>query len=124
MRLPRMTTRPWMIAVAVVGFGVGIERMADRRSRHLSRAELHEVNAQYFGEGRRDLVFGPERFGPDGRLKKEISVALDQKRDYHAALARKYRLAASRPWLPVSPEPPDFPWLPVMPDPEDPPGPK
>jgi hypothetical protein len=37
---------------------------------------------------------------------RERKAADAQRGAYHAALARKYRYAASHPWLPVEPDPP------------------
>jgi hypothetical protein len=38
------------------------------------------------------------------RRKRTLS---DRQREYHAAMAGKYRLVARLPWLPVEPDPPE-----------------
>jgi hypothetical protein len=38
---------------------------------------------------------------------RERAAADAQRGAHHAALARKYRYAASHPWLPVEPDPPE-----------------
>ena len=47
MRLPRMTIRRWMIAVAIVGLllggAMGADRLKRRRDIFLQRAEVHEL---------------------------------------------------------------------------------
>jgi hypothetical protein len=85
--------------------------------------ELDRVIEQWFGlpAERSIQIEGDDRFR-EARARSHALAAnrrkiLDdytrrqaechQKRaDYHAALARKYAIAASRPWLPVEPDPP------------------
>jgi hypothetical protein len=83
-----------MVVVAVVGLvmggGVGVYRLKQRRDRFLSRAQLHEemaVGAKLEDRSRKDLA----------RLPRQT--------EYHVAMARKYRHAARYPWLPVEPDP-------------------
>jgi hypothetical protein len=134
MRLPRMPTRRWMVAVAAVALGMGGTvagiRLKQRRDRFLSRAQLHEGIAVAFmklegiaretsSEFPRDIteLERQEREGDDVEpLLRNMKVDLDRsketlttlpgKRAYHAAMARKYRRAARYPWLPVEPDPP------------------
>jgi hypothetical protein len=99
MQLPRMTTRRWMIAVAIVALLFYMER---RRRSFESLAAYHAWPG-----------VASTGHNPNLRLLR-ISR-------WHWALARKYRRAAHYPWLPVEtdPSPPD-PWLPVEPDPTEP----
>jgi hypothetical protein len=52
MRLPRMTTRRWMVAVAIVGIGVGgwiqIVRWGRLREYYEALAEMHAESASHF----------------------------------------------------------------------------
>jgi hypothetical protein len=88
MRLPRMTTRRWMIVVAILAVG-----LADvGRRRHLAlrqRAAYHEKI---------------ERLVTDTAPKLPANAAI---RDRHARLKEKYWRAARYPWLPVEPDPPE-----------------
>jgi hypothetical protein len=91
MRLPRMTTRRWMVAVAVIAVGCAVlasliemrrERFARIADRHIS---VFLTPAQ---------VRDPERRSAE-RL------------DWHSKMADKYMRAARYPWLPVEPDPPN-----------------
>jgi hypothetical protein len=63
------------------------------------------------GKDERDLkiAFGV-RIEPESEAVKAKRVAdarLNQRTaEYHAALGRKYEIAASRPWIPIAPDPP------------------
>jgi hypothetical protein len=87
-----------MIAVAVIAITLwSAKRLAERRAYFLTRAEVEADRAYDFQMG---YVCLREEYavpGMYGRL-----------REHYSELARKYRLAASRPWLPVEsdPEPP------------------
>jgi hypothetical protein len=94
MRLPRMTTRRWMIDVVVVamlvGWIVGAEWLRRRRDEFLSRARWHsEIVATWNASWR------PAPSGATLRLMA-----------HHGSLASKYRYAVRYPWLPVEPDPP------------------
>ena len=94
MRLPRMTTRRWILAVVVVALLLGAERIVERRAYFLTRAEVEADRAGHFiGAG----VCLRKEFDKEGMYEKL--------RDHYLALARKYRLAADRPWLPVESDP-------------------
>jgi hypothetical protein len=80
MRLPGMTARRWMIAVAALAVVFGLLATLQRRRerfRHLASEYLSASRAVY----------------TDGY---DVSM-----QGYHADLAAKYRAAAERPWLPV-----------------------
>jgi hypothetical protein len=148
MRLPRMTTRRWMVAVAVVALSFGGYRQVIRlrRERHsrLARARWHAgaeadyrrliaaitgrparrrradqvptspalTAAELDRAFRRQFALPAERSVVADMLKARAEYSpsrlpLHRRRaDYHAELARKYTWAASRPWLPVEPDPP------------------
>ena len=109
MRLPRITTRRWMVAMAIAAVVLGAERMWQRWAALRRRAADHEATSsvlaliRYRGEypycslGIHDipLVYNSE--------KASIHAACVL---YHTRMLRKYRLAMLRPWLPVEPDPP------------------
>jgi hypothetical protein len=86
MRLPRMTTRRWMIAVAILAFLFG---MADRSRRFSAIADLYDGHSEASVKT------------PDERRRLALWNA------YNRAVCRKYRRAARHPWLPVEPDPPE-----------------
>jgi|SRR5215467_5754768 len=102
MRLPRMTTRRWMIAVAVVALicaAAVILRERKERFGRIARRHWHAVELSSL-VGHADMLGTP-------RFPRE-TFALRRKRviDWHREMARKYRGAARHPWLPVEPDPP------------------
>jgi hypothetical protein len=91
MRLPRMTTRRWMIAVAGVGIVLGASVELQRRhDRFLHLAKHHEMQSFKLTDDT----------GLDARMWS------DAKFEWHRRLGEKYRRAATSPWLPVEPDPP------------------
>ena len=74
MRPPRMTTRRWMVAVALVSIALGTYleagRLKQRHDEYLARAERHAAIAEFFRR-------------PRG-LEARPAVA-----EYHATLARR-----------------------------------
>jgi hypothetical protein len=97
MRLARVrfTVRRTMIAVAVVALGGWGVRLAQWRAYCLTRAEVDASRAEDYAMRTACLRDEYNRPGMYQRLH-----------DHWAALARKYRGAAARPWLPVAPDPP------------------
>ena len=106
MRLPRMTTRRWMVAVAVVGLLMATAlsgyRLKQRRDHYLSRAQLHKQNAAFLMQ-----VCETNRIIRTHWSRDDYLSALCRISGYHAAMAAKYRHAARYPWLPVEPDPPE-----------------
>ncbi len=86
-----------MFAVAVLAMCMGFERLARRRAYFLERAAV---------EADRAIDFGP---GGMACLRPEVyrEGIYEELYAYHVAQADRYRLAASRPWLPLGPEPRD-----------------
>ena len=106
MRLPRMTTRRWMVVVAVVGTSVGAAMLAIRSRTYAALAALHTKSEL---ECRR-VVEAFKGRGFDGEIWSDaIAYARRCRRlvPYHAALRHKYEHAARTPWLPVEPDPPE-----------------
>src|SRR5262245_46523651 len=106
MRLSRMTTRQWMIAVAVVAVGVGAGMLIVRSRSYAALAALHAESEK---ECRR-IVEADEGNRLDPAIWKDWIAYARRGRTrllYHAALRRKYERASRRPWLPVEPDPPE-----------------
>ncbi len=90
MRLPRMTTRRWMIAVAVVAVGCAavLHSLEDRRRERFARIADQHI-----------AVFLVPAQVPD-RERRSV-----KRLDWHRKMADKYLRAARYPWLPVEPDP-------------------
>jgi hypothetical protein len=83
--------RAMMVLVAVVALGMAGVHASQRRSEFKRRALLHTA-----------LSYG----GSCGHGRKVPEEEARESSRYHAGLARKYQIAAERPWLSVSPDPP------------------
>jgi hypothetical protein len=95
-----------MIAVAVVGFLIGGAisgvRLKRRHDYFAARAEHHaRIEAVFSSWGKTSLT-----------RSRSIQAELSRNRDYHAAMAHKYRHAARYPWLPVEPDQEEPEWPP------------
>jgi hypothetical protein len=96
MQFPRMTTRRWMVAVAVValllGGIVGVYRLRRWHDGFVYRAQWHS----------RIVVTLRTRWrvAPNDPVPPRLIV-------YYRSLASKYQHAARYPWLPVEPDPPE-----------------
>jgi hypothetical protein len=106
MRLLRMTTRRWMIAVAVAAVCVGVWMLIMRARSYAALAASHaegEKECRRIVEASENMRFDPAVW------KDWIAYARHSRRlfVYHAGLRRKYELASHRPWLPVEPDPPE-----------------
>jgi hypothetical protein len=105
MRLPRMTTRRWMVVVAVVAIGFALWILG-------VRSRSYAIQANYHGMQEHKIRWVVQEYeanwvGYSGRWS--IEALIDRERriiTYHEALKRKYELASHRPWLPVEPDPP------------------
>jgi hypothetical protein len=112
MRLPRMTTRRWMIAVAAIGLmiggGVWLEQ---RRDYLLSLARSHQKEVAS-STARAEALKSRFRSasgmsnGEIMHLHGDYDLMIDRA-DHHASLARNYEQAAHYPWLFVEPDPPE-----------------
>lgn len=125
MRLPRMNTRRWMVAVAVLALGcaglVAWERTRAcwaKASAHFTQAEFYEQSANGGGGGTvrvygvlRWTFFGQEVRGCNvykipGARNSEERARLHARAQYHERMGDKYARAARYPWLPLPPDPP------------------
>ena len=125
MRLPRMTTRRWMVAVAIIGLMTGgtIEgmRLKRRHDYFLARFQKYAQLEQFLrraealdGDASR-LPYGP----PPADFERMSMLKIQMRRrpdrwsrlvDHHVAMTSKYRRATRYPWLPVGPDPPAPEW--------------
>ena len=108
MRLPRMTTGGWMVAVLVVAIGFAVWILVVRSRSYAIQANYHGTQEDKI----RWVVKEYEANRLDFSRWGSIEVLIDRERrliTYHEALKRKYELASHRPWLPVEPDPPK-PW--------------
>jgi hypothetical protein len=106
MRLPRMTTRRWMVAVAIVAVGIGTWMLIERSRSYAALGSLHaesEKECRRIVEAFEGSRFDPVIWGEALALVRRSRKLLP----YHAALRRKYERASRRPWLPVEPDPPE-----------------
>ena len=133
MRLPRMTTRRWIVVVVIVGLLMGGVRLKQRRNRLLSRAQFYAERAAFYpkleSRERRICAEYPRLIAVLERLQRytnretvgsrleDLKSRLDQshrnlarwtnRTAYYLAMAHKYQDAARYPWLPVEPDPPE-----------------
>jgi hypothetical protein len=110
-RLPRMTTRRMMLAVLLVASLLGGTRLWVLSRHYLELARDHETRRREILRSPDDVVYWEARwtdqregFGaaypwPAGPPFVPAITA------YHAAMRDKWGRAASRPWLPVEPDP-------------------
>jgi hypothetical protein len=110
-----MTTRRWMVAVAVVAVAIGLmigggAWLQQRRDYFLSLARSHQnevTSSTARGEALKSRIGGTS-----GMSNEEIMhlyrryEQITDRADHHASLVRKYEHAARYPWLPVEPDPP------------------
>jgi hypothetical protein len=91
----RFTVSWMMIGVAIVALVLAAEQLAKRRGYLLELAAIHADRAN-------DYVIG---CGPCLKEDYYKPSVYNKLHNYEVAMARKYRLAASRPWRTVEPDP-------------------
>jgi hypothetical protein len=103
MRLPRMTTRRLMAAVAYLAIPLAFLIAMDRRvTRFVRAAEYHKEQVALLGRLGREEHLGGGSVRGIAPPPKAIRA-----REYHSRMAENYRHAARYPWLPVEPDPPE-----------------
>jgi hypothetical protein len=104
-----MTTRRWIIAVAVIGMVLAGEATRRRwmafSAAYREEAERFEVKALI---AEIDVLHEAILSEPDlSRVGAAVSTAKHNLlADHNRTMAKKYQKAASRPWLPVAADPP------------------
>ncbi len=93
MRIPRMTTRRWIVVVMIVAVLLGVERTR-RRAAYLQQRAVENEQA----ETAIKIILLP---APGTDVE-----SLRRRADYYAHLKEKYRRAARSPWLSIEPDPP------------------
>ncbi len=135
MRLPRMTTRRWMILMVIVAIAFGAEMMRRREVAYHARAnryaleeaetrascEMADRSAAEYMKHLREIQDFAESGGAAFRANwkpiiesatRSATMASDQAERCHrwaahwGALRAKYERAARRPWLLAEPDPP------------------
>jgi hypothetical protein len=103
-----MTTRRWMVAVAVVALSVAGEQMRRRAVRYRGLAERHaKIELVCRRTAARLPLMKPSDYGAFcGGMARNIRRS-PRLAAYQADLRRKYEHAARYPWLPVEPDPPE-----------------
>jgi hypothetical protein len=130
----RFTVRQMLIAVASVGLLMAGLRLLWLRSVYREAARFHaayenlartlQEMVENEGKNERELLiaFGVE-VKPESeavKARRTADARVNRKTaEYHAALKHKYERAASRPWVPIPPDPP-LPEPATTPDPPDP----
>lgn len=107
MQLPQMTTRRWMLAVAMAGALTGAERLGRRRAVYRELAREHgAMEHLYLG------FAGTDRFplDPGGDLCYGMTAESKAQAEHHRRQRLRYERAARRPWLPVPPDTPEPEW--------------
>ncbi len=116
MRLPQMTTRRWIIVVAVIGLMIGLMIgggvwLKQRRDYFLSLVQSHQKEVASSTARGKALK---SRFASASGMSNEAIMDLQRdydlmtdRADHHASLVRKYEQAARYPWLLVGPDPPE-----------------
>ena len=98
MKLPKVTTRRLMVAVAIVGLVLGALVYLGRRSSRFR--QMSWVHERAMADGATEAAKLKRRGDP------RASLAYDRA-NFHQAMRLKYFHAARSPWLPVGPDPPE-----------------
>lgn len=107
MRMPRMTTKRWMIAVAVLA------AILSRPAYLRSIARQHEMARVRLGVSDLDIYCGLT--GGNGEdpsevaARRQVTEPIHAVARYHSDMEEKYEEAARRPWLLVPADPPSPP---------------
>jgi hypothetical protein len=104
----RMSVRRWLIASAIIATLLGCEHLLRLRARYLEIANAEASRVYDYGEGRGFHCAREEWLDQAGNFTPKFHVFCDEVRDRAAKLERKYRFAASHPWLVVEPDPPSL----------------
>jgi hypothetical protein len=109
MRLPRMTIRRWIVAVAAVAVLVRSAQVAVRWHQYRKRAEYHAVqyaNLQVILAPVLEFQRAAGRF-PGCGLLQDVWERECEKAEWHSRLKSKYERAAAHPWVPAEPDLPE-----------------
>jgi hypothetical protein len=111
MRLPRMTTRRWMMAVAVVAVMLAAPAifrrhlsLRDQGDYHARMEGVHTYQARMIGQPTLDFADREPGIAAEWRTYAAFEAEIGA---WHARLKEKYRHAARYPWLAIEPDPPE-----------------
>jgi hypothetical protein len=113
MRRPRMTTRRWTMAVAIIALILAFGLCWKRRAAYLHLADRHARSARFWDVHRQRYLdgkipmFNLEFFDSDDTIKEPYGREFARFSKHYAALERKYSYAAAHPWLSVEADPPE-----------------
>lgn len=106
MRLPRMTTRRWMVTVAGLAIVMAAARLAlvawsryDTAYSHTLLADTLRMNGEVLRAAGAQAKTASLRQSHSEALARHVVWA-----DYFSALADKYRSASRRPWMAMEPD--------------------
>jgi hypothetical protein len=108
--LPRMTTRRWMVVIAITSTLLAVKAYLSRvADEYRVIAEHHDLQGFALSEGRQwsgplddqtHIFIGSD---DDEELRgRDLAIVL-----WHVKLAKKYRIAALSPWFAVPPDSPE-----------------
>jgi hypothetical protein len=113
MRLPVMTVRRWMLAVAAVALILAVVAGLRNRAYYLKKYRSFGLLERVSGIRRDEKDengmswLAEWYFEPDGRLKRKYLRRFDAMHAYYVGLRRKYLYAANHPWVYVEPDAPE-----------------
>jgi hypothetical protein len=96
MRLPRMTTRRWMIAVVLAALLLGAVRLLMLSAAYRTKAGRYQLEL---------LGTTPILMGPNGSHSRGYRPSARTR--WAEKMGEKYLRASRFPWLPVEPDPPE-----------------
>jgi hypothetical protein len=96
MKLPRMTTRRWMVAVVLAALIIWAARLLSLSVAYRERANQYLLEL---------LGSTPILMGPKGRHSATIPRSAHSL--WAESMAEKYLHASRFPWLPLEPDPPE-----------------
>src|SRR5690348_16327386 len=103
MRRPRMTTRGWMIVVALVAVGLGVRGFVKRVSYRARRAGYHREREKICRRIMAEVESGRITWSNSFEFAEQHRRLLP----YPAAMRRQCESAVRHPWLPIEPDLPD-----------------
>src|SRR5215813_6576698 len=109
MRLPRMTTRRWMIVVAAGAVVGASARLATLRARFLLIARWRAedaIDARDLAKFWDDHAAQDTRSAEGSAYARAVAASARARAAWNDRMKRKYEQAARYPWLPVEPDPP------------------
>jgi hypothetical protein len=106
-RIARMTTRRWMIVVAVVALFMTRGEVRRRQNEFQQLAAYHQKARSLIVAGRGRTSGNMEIWLRHDPSKTSWRLSSVWRAAYHSAMREKYEHAARYPWLPVEPDPPE-----------------